>query len=139
MGATSNLDKRRWLVPFPLLAIVVGLGYAFGGPARNSYTLFNPAEVIMPVAWWGWVFIGGAVVMAGALWLGRPLLMTSALVVGGGVFIFWGITFLIAALSEPAAPLSPWAKDISIGLAHYYAAYRTHHRVQESRLLRGGS
>lgn len=116
--------KRKFLIPFPILAGIVGLGYMFAGPERHTSPSFDPARAIMPLPAWGLVFLVGSVTLILTLLLCRARWVAGALLIGGAVYMFWGVCFGVAALTEPQASLAAWAKELGVALAHYYAAHR---------------
>lgn len=116
--------RRKFLIPFPILAGIVGLGYMLGGSDRYISPSFDPAKAIMPLPAWGLAFIVGSATLTLTLLLCRSRWVAGALLIGGAVYMFWGICFGVAALTEPEASLGAWAKELALALAHYYAAYR---------------
>lgn len=124
------MHRRVWYLPFPLLAGVVGAAYAFGDPARYVSATFTPARELAPIQLWGLVFLLGAAALVATLALNQPAWVVAALIVGGGMYTFWALTYAFAALTEPTASLAGWAKELCLALAHYYAAYRVHHDNQ---------
>lgn len=117
-------------IPFVALALWIGLAYRYGSPVRTATESFDTARDIAQVSTWGLAFLVGGVVMAAGLFHQR--LQVFAFMIGGGVYILWGLFFAEAA-SAPTASLTGWALYAFIGFTHYLAAWRIYTDVKAGR------
>ena len=116
--------RRPFLIPFPALAATMACAYLFGSPVRTETPSFEVAKSVADMRAWGAVFAVGAVVLTVALLLHDKHVTAIGLWVGGTIYTWWGSCFGVAALTDPHASLTAWAIHGSIGLAHYYAAWK---------------
>jgi hypothetical protein len=134
--------SRLLLVPFPLLAGVIGWAYLAGDPARTVSPSFGVAQWLAHAAFpqfdpmhvWGLVFLAGAVALGVTLATNRAAAFAWALFVGGVIFTWWaalfGLTLIVETVNgdPPRASLAGWAIHGFIAYVHYVACYRV--RVQ---------
>lgn len=120
--------RRRWLVPFPLLAGWIGCSYIFGDPARTATPSFEvprslAAQVGAAMPLWGALFVVGALVMVTAMGTSTDEMMYLSLTIGGFVYAWWSSLFLASALTDPHASLTGWAIHGFIAYAHFATAH----------------
>jgi hypothetical protein len=108
---------RPLLLPYPALALVMGLAYLLGDPERTNTPSFAPAKAVAPMHVWGLLFLAGFVVLM--IGLTNARLMAIALWIGGTMYVWWGACFALAALTG-------WAIHGVVAAAHYTAAWRVH-------------
>lgn len=117
--------RRLLLLPFPALAAAMGLGYAFGDPVRTNSASFTFAKELAPMPAWGLIFLIGAIVLSVTLATHSRAATTLALLVGGGIYTWWGLCLAASTVLDPRASLNAWAVYLTIAFAHYFAAHRT--------------
>ena len=117
---------RRSLLPFPVLAAVMGAGYLLGHPERTRTPSFDFARQIAPMTWWGVLFLIGAVVLTGALLARSARVAWVALFIGGCIYLWWGACLAASIVVAPHASLNAWAPYTFAAAAHFYAAWRVH-------------
>ncbi|HET6909050.1 MAG TPA: hypothetical protein VFH54_06910 [Mycobacteriales bacterium] len=115
---------RAQLLPFPGLALVIGLAYILGDQRRTAAPSFLVAKSLAPMWVWGALFVLGATVMYAALATHSPRLMATALLIGGGIFAWWSVLLFSAGVTDPRGSLNAWAAYGFIAFGHYYAAHR---------------
>jgi hypothetical protein len=115
---------RPLLLPYPALALVMGLAYLLGDPERTATPSFAPAKAVAPMHVWGVLFLTGFVVLM--IGLTNARLMAIALWIGGTMYVWWGACFALAALTDPRASATGWAVHGVVAAAHYTAAWRVH-------------
>lgn len=124
--------RRAQLIPFPLLALVIGLAYVLGDPRRTATPSFNTARELAHslgattdgIQLFGVFFLMGAVVMATTLITDSPRVMATALTIGGFMYVWWGALFAISAIVETRASLTGWAIYAFVAYGHFINAYR---------------
>lgn len=122
--------QRLLLVPFPALALWLGLGYLLGDDRRYASTSFLAAKRLAglvvddhPMQVWGVVFLAGAGTLAWGLARGVRRQLATALFIGGCIYAFWAWLLLWSALSDPAASPNGPARDGFIASVHFVAAW----------------
>lgn len=97
---------RDFILDDSFVILILGVGvflqgvlYAAGflGPLVGTH----PVERIIPIAWWGfiWILVGGVCVVSGVI--RNPVLEAVALALAVGLYIAWGFSYLVEALSGP--------------------------------------
>lgn len=114
---------HRWLlVPFPALAAIMGWAYILGSPVRTQTPSFVAARSIVPLQDWGLLFLVGAAVLTLGLVL-SDVLLSWALIVGGGIYTWWAVLFAASALTDEKASLTGWAVHGTVAWWHFVAAW----------------
>lgn len=115
----------RWmLLPFWVLALAMGLGYLLGGPERTAAPAFGAAKAIMPIQAWGVMFLLGALAIGVNSLINRRRGVARALLLGGAIYLWWGVLFGIAAVNDPRASLNGFWVYAFIAFCHWLAKYR---------------
>lgn len=119
---------RVLYAPFVLLAFVMSMAYLFGDADRTATKSFHAAQSVAPMRVWGIVFLLGAFAITLAILWGSFHVISVTLFVGGMVYSWWAILFLVSAFNDPKASLTGWAIHGFISCMYYFAAWKT--RVQ---------
>ena len=118
------MPARPALAPLPALAAVMGTAYLIGDPPRTSGASFSAAKAVMPMPWWGVLFLTGAVALTVTLAARWRTPLAVALFIGGGIYTWWAACHALAAATYPGASAAAWAIHATIAYAHFYAAAR---------------
>lgn len=120
------LRQRRTriiLAPYPLLALVFGLGYILASPQRLASPSLAFAKTLAPMWAWGVLFLVGAAALTGAAIANSPRIFARALQIGGGIYTWWAACLLIAAFTQSGASLNAWAAYAFIAGSHFTLAW----------------
>jgi hypothetical protein len=113
---------RPLLIPFAVLAGWIGCAYVFGDPVRTSTPSFAAARELAPMPVWGVMFLIGAATLAVAIVVHDDRLPRWALAIGGVIYIWWGLLFLLTVLRDERASLNAPALYGFIAFIHFLAA-----------------
>lgn len=118
---------------YPALVIPIGLAFIFQNPSRTSGPAYDIAKNVMPMPWWGAVFLTIGLVEVLAIVIGHldrhryepgksRWLYERALIVGAGVSAFWMVLILGAAVQSNLVSFSAgWWLLAAVG-AHVASA-----------------
>lgn len=117
---------KNWslLLPFPVLAVIIGLAYCFGSPNRTMSSSFSTAKSIAPLESWGLLFLFGGFFLTVAMLLRDLRMMSFGLFIGGMIYTWWGTLFLISAMTDLNASLTGWAIYGFLAFVHYAGFWR---------------
>lgn len=114
---------RLMLLPYPLLAVAMGLGYLLGDERRTAGQSFRAAKSVAPMDTWGVMFLLGALALTLALLTAHRHALGAALFVGGAIYSWWSLCFLLSALNDPGASVAAPAVHGFISAMHYLAGW----------------
>lgn len=92
--STVTASSQLMLPTYPVFALVVGLSYVLGDPSRTASPAFDYVRDIMPIAWWGCMFIAISAGMTTALLLHHRRVMVAALCFALGCYSMWVVGYM---------------------------------------------
>lgn len=113
---------RPLLIPFAVLAGWIGCAYTLGAPVRTSTPSFAAARDLAPMQLWGGMFLVGALVLALAMFTRDDRIPRWSLAIGGVIYLWWGLLFLLTVLRDERASLTAPALYGFIAFIHFLAA-----------------
>lgn len=113
---------RPLLIPFIVLAGWIGCSYVAGDPVRTATPSFASARELAPMHLWGVMFIIGAATLVVAMFVRDDRIARWALVVGGVIYTWWGLLFLLTVLRDERASLNGPVLYGFVAFVHFLAA-----------------
>lgn len=113
---------RPLLIPFALLAGWIGCAYMFGDPGRTATPSFAAARDLAPIQTWGVMFVIGAAVLVVAMFVTDDGVPQWALVIGGGIYLWWAVLFFFTITQDERASLNAPALYGFIAAIHFIGA-----------------
>lgn len=99
--ANVTVASRVMLPAYPILAAAVGLNYLVAGDRLLEVgVIYRVADKIVPLHWWGLMFLIVALAQAFALVSRSRLAYELALALMAGAMVTWGSVGLLAAARE---------------------------------------
>lgn len=125
---TAGTRIAMWV--FPALTLYLGLGYLFGAPTRYQSSAFDAARGLMPMRWWGVVFVATAALKVTCLLYGHLRTFVVAMCFGAGLYTCWAFLFA-ASLVEPTTSWGAPAWPAAVVFMHVaFLATLTGRRVR---------
>lgn len=84
---------------FPALTLYLGLCYLLQDEARLQSGAFAQAKSIMPMQWWGLVFIAAGLAKVAFILQGSLRSFIVMMCLGAALYLWWGFLFLASAMT----------------------------------------
>lgn len=118
-------------IPLAIMDLAIGLLYVLQPGPRTTAPALSVARSLLPIHYWGVVFITLAVVLGTAVWGVRAGASSAARVTswvvqvgGSALFIMWALMYFLAAIEEPKASLVGIPTFLYLGYRHTFAPAR---------------
>ena len=96
--ANLTASSKVMLQVYPTFSLLVGLSYTFGAPTRTASPAFDVVRSMMPLHYWGMVFLVLTAGMLGALATKNRRAMVLMLCTALGFYSAWTAGFVLSLL-----------------------------------------
>lgn len=110
--------SRLILPAYPLLAVALGLLFIFQSPSRTSGAAYDVAKQVLPICWWGVLFLALGLLKAVAWVTGSRAMFMACLTIGAGLCGFWAVLVAAAAYASDTASYTSALWVLFVTLAH---------------------
>jgi hypothetical protein len=115
---TAGTRIAVWM--FPAVTILLGLAY-MGPTSRLQSVAYHTATGLLPMRWWGALFVTVGLVKVLSLVSGRQGLFVGAMCLGSGLYTWWGCLFICAVFADPSTSLAAPILPLSWAVSHIAA------------------
>lgn len=102
--ATITYSSRVMLIAYPVFAFAVGVSYILGPPSRYESASFEVMRSILPMNYWGVMFVALSVIKVASLLTRRRRMMVLSLCVSCAICSCWTFCFAASALLDIIKP-----------------------------------